>query len=390
MKKGIIKKKLQKIFKKISYGFFFKIYGKITKSIKCENDSRIKVKKVNLDNGLEYKVYKIQDSRLYTDRIHDTAVIIDNQIIDEPSFQFRNVNYTKFKNIKAIEWSICNSKIEDNIVFTNGTPRMLKNIDGVVLSLLTGGAGNNNYWHWLLDVLPRIGLCDKTFGINNIDYFLVPDNARKFQRETMSCLDISAHKLLSSKKYRHIKAKELIVTDHPVVTTGNATDDINDIPLWISKWLREKFIDKKIPEGKKIINKTYIERDREDSKKVPVRSISNEEEVKSYLLNKGFISVRLGEINFSEQVNLFHNSKCIVGLHGAAFANLSFCKPGTKVIELKSSTAGLAIENFAKKNNLDYNSVSVEANYIYKYDVPTAQGHLQIPINNLDKILNNK
>ena len=27
-----------------------------------------------------------------------------------------------------------------------------------MLSLLTGGAGNNNYWHWLFDVLPRIEL----------------------------------------------------------------------------------------------------------------------------------------------------------------------------------------------------------------------------------------
>ena len=30
--------------------------------------------------------------RLYTDRIHDTAIILDDKIIDEPSFQLRPVN----------------------------------------------------------------------------------------------------------------------------------------------------------------------------------------------------------------------------------------------------------------------------------------------------------
>ena len=29
-----------------------------------------------------------------------------------------------------------------------------------VLSLLTGGGGNDNYWHWMFDVLPRIKLSE--------------------------------------------------------------------------------------------------------------------------------------------------------------------------------------------------------------------------------------
>ena len=57
------------------------------------------------------------------------------------------------------------------------------------------------------------------------------------------------------------------------------------------------------------------------------------------------------------------------------------------MIELKSSAAGFAIENLAKKNNLDYNSVSVEAKHIYKYDFPSQQGHIEIPINTLKKKL---
>ena len=167
----VIKKFLQKIFKKISYGIFLKIYGKIEHSIECEEDNRIKVEIISQEENLKYKIYKIPNSRLYTDRIQDTAVIIDNKIVEGPSFQFR---YTK-------ESAVRNSKSENNIVFNKGTPRKLRNLKGTVLSLLTGGAGNTNYWHWLFDVLPRIGLFSKVYSLNDIDYFLVPDIVKKFQ-----------------------------------------------------------------------------------------------------------------------------------------------------------------------------------------------------------------
>ena len=36
---------------------------------------------INIGKDLRYKVYKITNGRLYTDRVRDTAVIIDNQII---------------------------------------------------------------------------------------------------------------------------------------------------------------------------------------------------------------------------------------------------------------------------------------------------------------------
>ena len=142
----MIKKYLQKIFKKISYGFFFKIYGRIENSIENDRDNRIKVKLINIDQELSYRVYIISNGRLYTDRIHDTAAILDNKIIEGPSFQFRQIvnpkanskisnkiNYGRYPNTPNI---IINSKTRNNIVFSKGTPRKLRNLNGSVLSLL--------------------------------------------------------------------------------------------------------------------------------------------------------------------------------------------------------------------------------------------------------------
>ena len=58
----MIKKILQKLFKIISYGIFFKIYGKIEKSIDVNADERIKVKIVNTEKDLSYKVYNIMEN----------------------------------------------------------------------------------------------------------------------------------------------------------------------------------------------------------------------------------------------------------------------------------------------------------------------------------------
>ena len=373
----MIKKVLQKVFKKFSYGIFLKIYGKIENSIECEKDDRIKVKTISEEENLKYKIYKIPNSRLYTDRIQDTAVIIDNKIVEGPSFQFR---YTKASTIS-------NSKSENNIVFKKGTPRKLKNLKGTVLSLLTGGAGNTNYWHWIFDVLPRIGLFSKVYDLNEIDYFLVPDLVKKFQYETLNSLKIPTNKILSSKKYRHIKAEELIVTDHPVVTTGNATRDILNIPIWIIKWLQEKFIIKDIIKDKKIKNKIYIDRTDDKLKGIELRSIKNENEIKKYLLSKNFIFVKLHEISFFDQVNYFYNADCVVGLHGAGFANISFCRPGTKIIELKGLHAGLIFENLSRRNNLNYYSIPCKAKEVTNYKFPNQQGQIEVPINSLSKIL---
>ena len=181
----------------------------------------------------------------------------------------------------------------------------------------------------------------------------------------------------------------MIVTDHPVVTTGNATKDIMNMPLWISQWLKDSFLNKQEEENKISIKKIYIDRNDDISNKMPQRLISNEDEVRKFLFKNNFTPVKLHDIKFIDQVKLFNNAECIVGLHGGGFANLAFCKPETKVIELNSMDAGTPIENLAKKNDLNYNCISVKAKQIKKYNFPNQQGSIEIPINDLIRLVEN-
>ena len=199
----------------------------------------------------------------------------------------------------------------------------------------------------------------------------------------MNYLNIPKHKRLSSKKFRHVKAEKLIITDHPVVVTGNPTKDIINMPIWISEWLKEKFLKQIVKNEKNNIKKIYIDRDDTKLKEPSQRFVSNENEIKMYLLKKNFILVKLHELKFIDQVQLFNDAKCIVGLHGAGFANIVFCKPKTKIIELRGVHSGKQYENLAKSNDLDYDSVTVNA----EQNFPNQQGSIRVPLESLSKLI---
>ena len=55
---------------------------------------------------------------------------------------------------------------------------------------------------------------------------------------------------------------------------------------------------------------------------------------------------------------MFYNAEEIIGLHGAGFANIVFSKPDTKIIEIRSNTAGDVIKNLATNNKLNYQDIS--------------------------------
>ena len=365
-----ISKNLQKIFKSFSYLIFSFIYGKIKGVISFNNDKRFKILKSKFEDNIQYNVYRVENARLYTDRIQDTAIILDNKIVEGPSHQLRPVN---------------NSNIKENIVFTKGTPRIKKKIKGKVLSLLTGGAGNDNYFHWVFDVLPRIKICQKILNINEIDYFLLPDHEKKYQKESLDKLKIPREKRLSSKTYRHILADEIIVTDHPYCLNNDADIEIENIPLWISKWLKESIItDNDNLDKKNYPEKVYIDRSDSISNTKNLRSITNESNVKEILRQNGFEILALSNFSFEEQARIFYKAKLIIGLHGAGFANFCFCEPKTKVVELRSNSSGNVCENLAISNNLNYKSISCESigvNYNNQF------GHIKVPIEKLEETI---
>ena len=369
-----LRKDLQKIAKSFFQFLFLILYGKISKVIDAKTADNVKIFEIS-KNKITYKVYFVKNARLYTDRIDDTAIITQNKIIEGPSYQLR-------ADIKNKSLQKDNSKAFDNIVIRKGTPRIKKRIKGKVLSLLSGGGANDNFFHWLYDVLPRLALFDELKEEDSPKYILVPNYDQLFQKQTLDLLGFDKKRILSSKNFRHIECEEIIVTDHPYNVTNNTIVDNEKIPQWISEWLKLKFLKKKT-KSNDIIKRVYIDRDDEDPKRLSHRRIINEEDLRSFLKQKNFTFVKLSKLHFSEQIEIFNNAEIIIGLHGAGFGNLPFCKPNTKILEFRTKETGKILENIALTNKLNFHTLEV----VPKEFASQQHGLIEVSIEELRKII---
>ena len=364
------KKKIQYYFKRFFQLVFVLIYGKIkykNNVITSKNITKKKIENIisDINSSKSYFSYKIENGRVYTDYVEHVAIIDDNTLVNEASYQ-------------QISGELKDAK--ENIVLTKGTPRIKKRIEGRVFSLVQGASGNNNYFHWIFDILPKIKLCSEHYLLKEIDFFYVP-NLQNFQKQTLSILNIEEDKILNSDLYRHIQASELIVVDHPWYHKGFILDQVEFLPSWIIHWLKNVYL----KYAKKFDNNEKIYIDRTESKFNHCQ-IQNDNEIFNFLKEQGFSKYKVGELSFFEQIYLFNNAKIIIGAHGAAFTNLAFCKPNTKIIEIRPSTqSNNNYKRISQIGNLNYRLIKTKA-----LDEDQKKfGDIYLPISELEHCIKN-
>ena len=312
-----INKFFQKCFKKIFQSIFFLFYGKL-KIFKELDKHTFKVQKIDniFLNGNKYNlhnsIYEIPNGRVYTDTVEHVAIIKDNIVIPKISYQ-------------QIAGELKDEKF--NKVFSTGTPRLIKDINGTMLSLVQGASGNN-YFHFLFDIITKLKLCEQKIPLNKIDFFYVPGNY-EWQKNILKLFGITEQKMINSETYRHLKAKNLIAIDHPWYQKGFIQNEVAILPEWIIFWLREKFLNL----SKKFDCSDRVFIDRSESIFNHCKIINNEEIIK-YLSSFGFKSYQVGKLDFFEQIYLFNNAKIIIGPHGAAFTNIVFSNPDINLVEI--------------------------------------------------------
>ncbi|HLO51554.1 MAG TPA: tetratricopeptide repeat protein, partial [Kamptonema sp.] len=140
----------------------------------------------------------------------------------------------------------------------------LEQIEGTVAVL--SGLSGNVYFHWMIDVLPRIELL-RLSGVDfgKIDWFLVNNCQQEFQRETLRALGIPENKILESDRHPHIQAKQLIAPSFPGY--------LGWPPLWAVNFLRRVFLAGIVP-----LN-SYPERIYISRNKARYRRVMNEDDV---------------------------------------------------------------------------------------------------------------
>ena len=345
----MFRKKIQSYFKFYIQRIFILIYGKIntTQFNNTNNDKITEITEIKSDTypDKRYFLYEIKNGRIFTDIHQNVSIINKDNILSEASFQH-------FDNQLQ--------KISYNNALINGTPKLKKKISGTIFNLTQGSSGNN-YFHFIFDIVPKIFLLEQKIPILEIDYFYVPE-IKSWQKEIFLLLNIDEKKLIDSKKYQHIEGDLIIATSHPWYFKKDFQSETKNIPEWIIKLNRNKFL----PLAKKFNNNTKVFLDRSSSNYNHCQ-IENNNEVIDFFKNKGFTIYNPEKLNISEQIFLFNHASIIAGAHGAAFTNIIFCKPSTKIIEIiPKSHPSKKCKRISKILNLNYYKIIVEDNNINK------------------------
>jgi len=189
---------------------------------------------------------------------------------------------------------------------------------GIIANL--GYCDTNGYFHWLIDVLPRLDLIEKS-GLKPEKYLINYNSNIKFQKETLDLLGINQDQIINMNRKTHLKCEKVIL---PSLSGG-----IGYITEQKIQFLREKFLKQKNNSLLTTPKRIYISRE-----KAPKRKILNEKDFLPFIENKGFKKIYLEDFSFSEQVQLFNQAEVIISPHGAGLTNLIFCNSETKVLEL--------------------------------------------------------
>ncbi|WP_303311008.1 DUF563 domain-containing protein [Hymenobacter sp. BT730] len=255
-------------------------------------------------------VVVLKNGRIYADNPNSVAVVAaDGGLVGDISFQF-----TK----KA--WDLLDPA--SNNIFQQRFFQEPLEVAGTVCSLLSGGgAANGNYYHWIIDSLPRLHLVREAGLLHSTDFFLVYDKTLPFVAQTTQQMGIRPEQLLDVKSHPHVRAKQLVVT---TAVRGTRTHT----PTWACDFLRDVLLPP--PQIDRHFG-AYIYISRRDA---AFRHVVNEPELEAMLRPYGFETHILTPYSQAEKIALFARARVIVAPVGAGLANIVFSSPGTQLIEL--------------------------------------------------------
>ena len=310
----MIKKKIKSYYKSLRSKVFKRIHGKIMikKNFSSVVDiSQINDPKIRSFENKKYKFYTVKKARIFTDNNENVAVIKDNFLLPELSFQQVN------GRLKSIKY---------NSVLKKGTTSLAKKFSGTVLNLSQGGSGDN-YFHFIFDIVPKIYISLNQIK-KKINFYYV-SRPQKWQIKIFKILGVSEKKLIDSSKYKHIFADKVICIDHPWYNKGYIQNEVKKIPKWVMLINRKIFLNKSVRFNS--FKKVFLDR---STSRFNHCKIFNQSSLDDWLKKNSFGIYTPEKLSHEKQIYLFRNASIILGAHGAALTNIVFCKPGTKVIEI--------------------------------------------------------
>jgi capsular polysaccharide biosynthesis protein len=181
--------------------------------------------------------------------------------------------------------------------------------------------GDQNYYHFLVDAIARLGVLEQCPEIERPDRWYVPAGL-PWQREILAMFGVADDHIVDSDRHPHVRADTLVVPGLPAAEVVN--------PPWVMDFLRTRMRPHAAAE-KPEPGPIYLSRGSSANN----RRVENEAQVLDEVLRpRGFRVRNPGALSVAEQIAEFAAATAIVTPHGAGLTNVLFASPGCRVVEL--------------------------------------------------------
>jgi tetratricopeptide (TPR) repeat protein len=184
---------------------------------------------------------------------------------------------------------------------------------------------NNNFYHWLLDELPRLSLIEQ-MSLCDSRPILINKNASAWQYELLSMLGIQQERLLAISLDQPTSFKNLIVP-------SRLSKDMVTHPQ-AAAYMRKKLFSGSDHTKPRTGKRIYITRNIEAKTN---RAFLNEKNIIEKFKRNNFQIVDTGSLSIKRQIDLFHDVDVVAGPGGAGLANILFAPKGARLLSLSAS-----------------------------------------------------
>jgi capsular polysaccharide biosynthesis protein len=240
------------------------------------------------------------------------------------------------------------------------------------LCLIVSHYASHNFGHFMMDMVPLIQLAKQ----HNLAIISRP--LLEWQRPIYRAIGFN-DTLVATYSQRAVFLKEVIVSNRHNAESTFAASPHHRV---VFEALLQKIKSEAISGGS--TSRFFLSRGKSRN-----RDIRNRDALQDALRLEGFETVRPELLSFEQQALLFSKADIIVSEFGAIMANVVFCRPGTKIIEIIPENqndpwsshlcASMALEHvtlFQKAKDEDRESIEIggriHTNIFFKFDVDIA------------------
>ncbi len=239
------------------------------------------------------------------------------------------------------------------------------------------GNMNYNFFHFLIDSLPRI-----------IDYFelkktnpnlkLLVNYKKGFTLQYLDLLGVNTDDICYTS--RNLKLKRLYLSNNKFAQ--HKIDRYWAYHVYSKVYLRKlvDFLNKRNDFKRlKIRKRVYISR-----ADIGTRVILNENEIIDRLKKLGFEKVILSDLKIFDQIELFLNTEFVIGAHGAGFSNLIFVNNCSIIEIFPPNRTFSTLTHMQQISQLNENK-----HILYESEIADSEQNLTVDLNLFEKLVEN-